>query len=300
MDNMDRLEIRIPEEIRDYKERYGGFTIRQWVGGVLIALIVIPTYLYLNSIAPGIVASLAVAVITLPIGALFFFPVNGMPAERIVPYIVRYFDAFSRVLCFQTEKEKLVEWEMSKDRKYRRKMRRLKKKEQREILKIERGDAKEENEKLRAARKDINTYYENKRNETIDQILHNKKPMSRKEKRLAKKEARRLRKERKEAGIQSDGELLSYETDLNNELNDDYTTETTRITKTEELVSIEENKQSMSSDQQKEKPEPRAIPSQRMNSKQNKQHPMNKQKNKKHSSQRRKPRQRKKNTPQKQ
>ena len=32
MDNMDNIEVRIPDEIRDYQEKYGGFTIRNWIG----------------------------------------------------------------------------------------------------------------------------------------------------------------------------------------------------------------------------------------------------------------------------
>ena len=43
---MDEIEITVFDEIKDYKEKIYFFNFRQWIFAILIAVIVIPTYIH--------------------------------------------------------------------------------------------------------------------------------------------------------------------------------------------------------------------------------------------------------------
>ena len=45
---MDRIEPRIHDEIKDYKEKFYNFTLRQWIFGILILITTVPLYLVLT------------------------------------------------------------------------------------------------------------------------------------------------------------------------------------------------------------------------------------------------------------
>ena len=45
---MDDIEITVFDEIKDYKEKIYFFNFRQWIFAILIAVIVIPTYIILK------------------------------------------------------------------------------------------------------------------------------------------------------------------------------------------------------------------------------------------------------------
>ena len=42
---MDRIEPRIHDEIKDYKEKFYNFTLRQWLFGILLIITIVPLYL---------------------------------------------------------------------------------------------------------------------------------------------------------------------------------------------------------------------------------------------------------------
>lgn len=190
MDNMDSLEIRIPDEIRDYKEKFGGFTIRQWIGALLVAVVCVPTYYFLNKYAFQILAMIVTMLLAIPIGGIFFIPINGLSFEKMFPYFKRTLFTFSRVLKFKTENEVKLEQEMKKDKKYRKQLKKLQKLEKKQQRKIERGSAKEENKKLKELRLNVDLYNNELRRQKIEEIKTHKKPLS-------KKEIKRLKKENK-------------------------------------------------------------------------------------------------------
>ena len=45
---MDEIEITVFDEITDYKEKIYFFNFRQWIFAILIAVLVIPTYILLK------------------------------------------------------------------------------------------------------------------------------------------------------------------------------------------------------------------------------------------------------------
>lgn len=208
MNNMDRLEVRVPDEIKDYKEKYGGFTVRQWIGIVLAIVVCIPTYLILYHRTIQILAAMGTMLVAAPVALIFFIPINGMPAEKMIPYFRRSLFCFNQVLSFQTEHEREVEQELLKDKKYRKSMKKLKKLERKEQLKIERGKASEENAKVKELRASVDQYYQQLRKEKIRELSSSFKNLSKKEKKKLRKEKRShtftetdsaLEKEREEA-----------------------------------------------------------------------------------------------------
>lgn len=200
MDNMDSIEVRIPDEIREYKEKYGGFTFRQWIGIVLVGVVCVPVYYILYKHTVQTFAMIMTTLLAAPIGLIFFMPINGMNAEKMLPYFKRMFVEFGTVLKFQTAYEREVELEMMKDKKYRKKMKKLQKLERKNKKRIQRGSASEENEKLRAYRADVDAYYNALRKEKIDGLLSSKVAdislgLNRKEQKKLKKETAKMRSE---------------------------------------------------------------------------------------------------------
>ena len=106
---MDRIEPRIHDEIKDYKEKFYNFTLRQWIFGVLIAVTTIPLYLITTKIIGDSLAGWLVIIVALPIGFIGFIPIQGLNAERLIFYWKRNYLNFAKPLIYKTEKELIEE-----------------------------------------------------------------------------------------------------------------------------------------------------------------------------------------------
>lgn len=106
---MDRIEPRIHDEIKDYKEKFYNFTIRQWIFGVLIAITTIPLYLITTKIIGDSLAGWLVVIVSLPIGFIGFIPIQGLNAEKLIFYWKRNYLNFAKPLIYKTEKELIEE-----------------------------------------------------------------------------------------------------------------------------------------------------------------------------------------------
>lgn len=201
MNNMDRLEVRVPDEIKDYKEKYAGFTVRQWIGIVLAIAVCIPIYLLLYNKTVQILAALGTIICAAPIALIFFIPINGLPAEKMVPYFRRSVITFGRVLSFQTEAERKVEEELQKDKKYRKSMKKLQKEERKNQLKIERGKASEENAKVKELRASVDAYYNQLRKEKIEELSSSFNNLSKKEQKKLKKERQKSKSKKRKGEV---------------------------------------------------------------------------------------------------
>ena len=251
MDNMDSIEVRIPDEIREYKEKYGGFTFRQWIGIVLVGVVCVPVYYVLYTHTVQTFAMIVTTIIAAPIGLIFFMPINGMNAEKMIPYFKRMFIDFGTVLKFETENERKIELEMMKDKKYRKKIKKLKKLELKNRKKIERGSVDEENEKLRACRADVDMYYKALRKEKIDKLISSKVSdisigLNRRELKKLKKETSKLQNNVKNSKFISDLELeKTFEDESSQAIHDNNSCQSESITNPLEdkaiFVKLEEN-----------------------------------------------------------
>jgi len=86
------LTASIPKDIRDYKEKLiAGFTARQLISAIAAIGVCVPIYIYGRKYLPEDVISWLVILIAFPLGAIGFFRLNGMPAEKFIVCIFLYF-----------------------------------------------------------------------------------------------------------------------------------------------------------------------------------------------------------------
>lgn len=111
---MDRIEPRIHDEIKDYKEKFYSFTIRQWLFAILIVITVVPIYIFLNPILGSDLTGWIVIIIALPLGFFGFIPIQGLNAEKIIFFWKRNYINFAKPIYYKTEEDKRLEKEQKK------------------------------------------------------------------------------------------------------------------------------------------------------------------------------------------
>ena len=112
---MDDIRIRTHKELSGVAEKYYGFTFRQWLFLVLTGIITVPTYLYLTPILGDEISSWIVIIMGLPLMLCGFLTLQGMTADRLLPFLKRHYLDFGKPLEYKTEKELLAEKEAKKN-----------------------------------------------------------------------------------------------------------------------------------------------------------------------------------------
>lgn len=102
---MDRIEPRIHDEIKDYKEKFYNFTLRQWIFGILILLATVPLYLFLSSKIGSDLSGWIVIIVAIPIAFFGFIPIQGLNAEKIIFYWIRNYINFSKPIVYIADDE---------------------------------------------------------------------------------------------------------------------------------------------------------------------------------------------------
>ena len=138
---MDRIEPRIHDEIKDYKEKFYNFTLRQWIFGILVLITTIPLYLILSPKIGSNMAGWVVIIVAVPIGFVGFIPIQGLNAEKMMFFWKRNYINFAKPILYKTNNkiskkeqkniqkmEKQKQKELKKERKKQRELARAKKK----------------------------------------------------------------------------------------------------------------------------------------------------------------------------
>lgn len=102
---MDNIEITVFDEINDYKEKIYFLNFRQWAFSILIAGIVIPTYLLLKDKIGEEITSYIVIAIAGVLGFIGFVKIHELPAEKILPYWFRHYFLFAKPIKYITDAE---------------------------------------------------------------------------------------------------------------------------------------------------------------------------------------------------
>lgn len=119
---MDDLEVRIPKEITEYREKFYGLTLRQILACIVVCAINIPLYMYLSDLIGSDPASYVVILVATPILFIGFIKIHNLDAEKIIPYWWRNYISFSKPLIYKTEKEIAAEKEAKKHKNKKQKV----------------------------------------------------------------------------------------------------------------------------------------------------------------------------------
>ena len=138
---MDNIEITVFDEIKDYKEKIYFFNFRQWIFAILIAVIVIPTYLILKDKIGEEITSYIVIAIAGILGFIGFVKIHELPAEKILPYWFRHYFYFAKPLHYVTDEDYKIQTQKKKRVKN-------KKREKADKSKIKEMKAKKKQEKM--------------------------------------------------------------------------------------------------------------------------------------------------------
>lgn len=147
---MKHLEVVIYDEINDYKEKIKGLTFRQWIFVAVGIGLVVPTYIFLPKYTPinKDIASYIVMIEAAIVGFFGFIKIQGLDAEKIVPYWYRHYICFGKPLKYITDAEWKEQHQSKKERKAK----------QKNILKEQqktKETQKEDNSSLKKSKKEI-------------------------------------------------------------------------------------------------------------------------------------------------
>lgn len=205
---MDRIEPRIHDEIKDYKEKFYSFTIRQWLFAILIVITVVPIYIFLNPILGSDLTGWIVIIIALPLGFFGFIPVQGLNAEKIIFFWKRNYINFAKPIYYKTEEDKRLEKEqkkkkpiISKQQKIEAKKKLKEEKQKQKQLKIERQRQRD----LARARKKFGTELP-KKEDAYSLSSEETKALLKFVEQAMRKENNPIEEKRKESGTQEEKE----------------------------------------------------------------------------------------------
>ncbi len=169
---MDRIEPRIHDEIKDYKEKFYNFTLRQWIFGILILITTVPLYLVLSPKIGSNITGWLVIIVAVPIGFFGFIPIQGLNAERIIFFWKRNYINFAKPILYKTEEELIQERSGKKtkpitaNRKEQKNLQKMEKQKQKDLQK----ERKKQREIARAKKKfEINNLENSSSNFSLSQ-----------------------------------------------------------------------------------------------------------------------------------
>lgn len=84
------IEIKVPKEITDYKEKFMfGLTVRQFFSVAVALVICVPLYIFGKDYLGEDLVSWLIIIVAAPVFGFGFFKYNGMPFEQFVLLLYR-------------------------------------------------------------------------------------------------------------------------------------------------------------------------------------------------------------------
>lgn len=140
------IEIRIPKEINDYKEKFlFGLTVRQFVSVAAALGAAIPLYIFSKDHISADMAGWLVLLVVVPIFGFGFFKYNGMTFERLVVVIFRQMfiepqvRKYEDLSIFWDLSQEAIEIDIARQKAEKRRAARLAKAERKNIRKQKKG-----------------------------------------------------------------------------------------------------------------------------------------------------------------
>lgn len=140
------IEIRIPKEINDYKEKFlFGLTVRQFVSVAAALGAAIPLYIFSKDHIGADMAGWLVLLVVVPIFGFGFFKYNGMTFERLVVVIFRQMfiepqvRKYEDLSIFWDLSQEAIEIDIARQKAEKRRAARLAKAERKNIRKQKKG-----------------------------------------------------------------------------------------------------------------------------------------------------------------
>lgn len=98
------IDIRIPQEIKKYKEKcFFGLTTRQFICVVIVLAINIPLYLFLSGKIGDDITSWIILIDSLPIFLFGFYKYNGMNFEQMLIQVIKSEFLYPQKRKFESE-----------------------------------------------------------------------------------------------------------------------------------------------------------------------------------------------------
>ncbi len=116
------IEIRIPKEITEYKEKFlFGLTMRKFFSLAIALLICVPLFIFGKEFIPEDIVSWIVILIASPILAFGWFSYHGMNFETFMKHIIRFYTEpqkrpYKELNVFWDSREIIIEEYISKQR----------------------------------------------------------------------------------------------------------------------------------------------------------------------------------------
>lgn len=140
------IEIRIPKEINDYKEKFlFGLTVRQFVSVAAALGAAIPLYIFSKDHIGADMAGWLVLLVVVPIFGFGFFKYNGMTFERLVVVVFRQMfiepqvRKYEDLSIFWDLSQEAIEIDLARQKAEKRRAARLAKAERKNIKKQKKG-----------------------------------------------------------------------------------------------------------------------------------------------------------------
>lgn len=110
------IAVRIPEEIRKYKEKIMfGLNARQLISTIIAFLVCVPLYWFGRKLIPDDILSWFIIAVALPLVGIGFFRFNGMPLEKFFVAFLKFELLYPQKRKFKSENA-FREWERMADK----------------------------------------------------------------------------------------------------------------------------------------------------------------------------------------